>query len=255
MSTSNFLPKISIVTVVLNQKDLLAKTIDSVSSQDYINLEHVLIDGGSSDGTVEFIQKLKSPQIKSISEPDQGIYDAMNKGAKIAEGDWVIFLNSGDLFAGKTILSEVFSNYDTRQDLIYGDTFFISDGAEELISARDVTMLWQALPFNHNSLFVKRDVLLEHPFEMDYKIVADSEFVIWAYKQGKSFHNTKIAINKYERGGYSDINSVMRTVERWKLVSDSSLKPQSEINDYYFQRLLWEESCQDYLRRTYNIKI
>lgn len=255
MSISRSLPKISIVTVVLNDRDLFAKTVDSVSSQDYSNLEHVIVDGGSSDGTVEFIKTLNSTQVKWVSEPDKGIYDAMNKGVLIADGDWVIFLNAGDCFVSSTVVSEVFVEIGARQDLIYGDTYFISDGVEELVAAQDPEMLWQALNFNHNSLFAKREILSEHPFTSEYKIVADSEFVIWAYQRGKSFFNTARPINNYERGGYSDVNSVMRTVERWKLVSDMRLKPQSEINDYYFQRLLWEESCRNYLLRTYNTRI
>ena len=255
MNISDYLPKISIITVVLNDKNLLIKTIKSVTSQDYSNLEHIIIDGGSFDGTIKFIEKLKSDKFKWTSEPDMGIYDAMNKGLKLSDGEWVIFLNAGDCFASNTIVSEVFKNIDARKDLIYGNTLFISDKKEELIEAKEPETLWRALNFNHNSLFTKRELLEEHPFNLEYKIVADSEFVIWAYKQSKSFFNTKILINKYNRGGYSDINSVMRTVERWKLVSDMQMKPQSQINDYYFQRLLWEKSCQKYLLKTYNVKI
>ena len=98
-------------------------------------------------------------------------------------------------------------------------------------------------------------MLIEHPFIEQFNIVADSEFVIWAHQSGKSFHNAGIVVNTYQRGGYSDINSVMRTVERWKLVSDRRMKTTQEINDYYFQRLLWEDSCRDYLKKSYNVSI
>lgn len=254
MSTS-YKPLISVVTVVLNDQHALRKTAQSVLKQNYKNIEYIIIDGGSIDGTVEFVKSLEPANVKWISETDKGIYHAMNKGTNLSLGEWVIFLNAGDIFVDESVITDVFTTRPYCYDLIYGDTYFVESDTETLVCARSPELLWQALNFNHNSLFTRREILIEHPFTDQYKIVADSEFVIWAYQSGKSFHNTGIAINKYNVGGYSDMNSVMRTVERWKLVSDTKMKNQFEINNYYFQRLLWEDSCKDYLFKTYNIKI
>lgn len=248
-------PKISVITVTRNDYEALRATTDSIQNQIYQNIEHVIVDGDSTDQTKAWLETLTTDNLVWKSEPDKGIYDAMNKGVRMCCGHWVIFMNAGDRFHDAEVVEEIFARRQVREDLIYGDTVFISDGKEELVAAKEVDLLWQAMVFNHNSLFARRSVLLEHPFIDQYNIVADSEFVIWAHQSGKSFHNTGLVINTYQRGGYSDINSVLRTVERWKLVSDRRMKPTQEINDYYFQRLLWEDSCRDYLKKSYNVSI
>ncbi len=252
-------PRISVVTVTLNDCAALEKTTVSVRAQDYTDIEHVVIDGGSNDGTIAWLGSQGGsqghPNLKWKSETDRGIYDAMNKGVRMSSGHWVIFLNSGDAFYQDDVVRQIFRDQQARADLIYGDTVFVDGEKSELIAAREIDSLWQAMIFNHNSLFTKRSVLLEHPFVEQYNIVADSEFVIWAHQSGKQFFNAGVTVNTYQRGGYSDIHSVLRTVERWKLVSDKRLKPLEEINDYYFQRLLWEESCKAYLKKSYNISI
>lgn len=248
---------VTVVSVTLNEKDALDKTIQSVLGQNYPKLEHVIVDGGSTDGSLDIIKSYSADNfsIKWISEGDNGIYDAMNKGVRLAEGKWINFLNSGDTFKNKKVISQVVKEITPSDDLVYGDTCFISDDKQEIILATNPDTLWQAINFNHNSLFVRRELLLEHPFDKNYKIVADSEFVIWCYKKGYCFKNTKIVINNYPRGGYADENSIMRTIERWKLVSDYKMKEQDEINQYYFQRLLWEDYYKEFLKKQYNLII
>ncbi len=249
------LPEITAVTVTRNDAAALEQTIASVWQQDYTNLSHLIVDGQSTDETVVLLKRHQREKLRWISEPDDGIYDAMNKGVRLSAGHWVIFLNAGDTFHRADVVSEIFDRQRCHADLIYGDTIFIDGDQSELIRAREPEFLWQAMIFNHNSLFTRRSVLLEHPFEAQYRIVADSEFVIWALQSGKTFHNSGITVNTYRRGGFSDVNSVLRTVERWKLVSDKRMKSTQEINDYYFQRLLWEESCKSYLEKQYNVCI
>jgi glycosyltransferase involved in cell wall biosynthesis len=252
---SKFLPEITVVTVTRNDAPALQHTIESVRQQDYPNIHHIIVDGGSTDGTSALLQQHQRENLRWISEPDDGIYDAMNKGVLMSSGHWIIFLNAGDTFHRADVVSEIFDRQSPDADLIYGDTIFIDGDRAELIKARAAEFLWQAMIFNHNSLFTRRSVLLEHPFVDQYRIVADSEFVIWAFQSGKTFHNSGITVNTYRRGGFSDVNSVLRTVERWKLVSDKRMKPTHEINDYYFQRLLWEDSCKSYLEKQYNVSI
>ena len=246
---------VTIVTVTLNEKPALERTIQSVESQKYPAIEHVIIDGGSGDGSVDTIRQYANAGVTWVSEPDGGIYDAMNKGTRMAQGVWINFMNSGDTFANESIVSELVKRIQPDDDLVYGDTKFISENSEEVVKAKGPETLWQALNFNHNSLFVRRELLLKHPFNLDYSIVADSEFVIWCYKNGCNFKNTGLVINNYMRGGYSDENSIMRSIERWKLVSDYKLQGRDQINEYYFQRLLWEEFYRDYLKKRYNCSV
>ncbi|MEP1967467.1 MAG: glycosyltransferase, partial [Nonlabens ulvanivorans] len=115
-------PKVTVVTVVLNMPDLLERTIKSVLAQNYPNLEYVIVDGGSNTQTLDVIRKYESHIDFWNSEPDKGIYDAMNKGAKCASGTWVNFLNAGDTFISDTTVADVFEIADFNDDLIYGDT-------------------------------------------------------------------------------------------------------------------------------------
>lgn len=234
---------------------MYALIVQAYLAQDYPNLEYVIIDGGSDSETLDVIKKYESHIDFWISEPDKGIYDAMNKGAKYATGTWVNFLNAGDTFISDSTVTEVFKIANVDDDLIYGDTLFQDEAGEKVVKASDPEHLWRAMVFNHNSLFVRTSLQREHPFSYSYKIVADSEFIIWCYVNGKKFKNVGISINTYESGGYADQNSVMRSVERWKVVSDYKLKPQQEINDFYFQRLLWEDSCKAYLKTNYKVNL
>ena len=118
------LPKISIVTVVFNAVKTLQETIESVLSQSYENVEFIIVDGGSTDGTIDILKGCSSPKITWKSEPDKGIYDAMNKGIKMASGEWIYFLGADDTFYNNNVLEKIFSNPDNREfDLLYGNAY------------------------------------------------------------------------------------------------------------------------------------
>jgi glycosyltransferase involved in cell wall biosynthesis len=153
-------PIITIVTVTFNAEEYLEKTILSVIEQDYKNIEYIIVDGGSTDKTIEIIKKYEKNIYLWISESDKGIYDAMNKGVKYANGEFVNFMNAGDVFFDNTVCSRIFSNEITA-DLIYGDTiFYDNSGNENLVKAKSLDKLWEAMIFNHNSLFAKKDLLV-----------------------------------------------------------------------------------------------
>lgn len=118
--------KISIITVCFNSKDFIQQTIDSVAAQSYPNIEHVIIDGGSTDGTVAILEANKA-KINYISEPDKGIYDAMNKGVKLATGDAIGTLGAGDFYPNNTIISKVAAAFEQyKTDAIYGDKQYVN---------------------------------------------------------------------------------------------------------------------------------
>jgi glycosyltransferase involved in cell wall biosynthesis len=118
--------KISIITVCFNSKDFIRKTLETVASQDYQNIEHVVVDGGSTDGTVAILKEYKS-KIVFISEPDKGIYDAMNKGVKLATGDAIGTLGAGDFYPNNQVISKVAASFEKyKTDAIYGDKQYVN---------------------------------------------------------------------------------------------------------------------------------
>ncbi|OHX64931.1 glycosyltransferase family 2 protein [Flammeovirga pacifica] len=120
--------KISIITASFNNKKTLQQTIHSVLSQDYDNIEYIIIDGGSTDGTVEMISSYGNKITTFISEPDEGIYDALNKGVRLATGDVVGFMHSDDFFASTTIVSEIAQTFkNTHVDAVYGDLHYVAE--------------------------------------------------------------------------------------------------------------------------------
>ena len=114
--------KVSIIIVSLNTKYFFLKTVNSVLAQSYKEREIIVVDGNSTDGTIDIIKKMKKKFSKVIIEKDRGIYDAMNKGSRLVSGEWVIFLNSGDVFYNKNTLSDIFKQSITKKDIIYGNT-------------------------------------------------------------------------------------------------------------------------------------
>ena len=120
--TSETHPRVSIITVTYNAESLLERTLQSVLSQRYADKEIVVVDGQSSDGTVAVIKRHAAAIQSWVSEPDKGIYDAMNKGVRMATGDWILFMNAGDTFASDDVLQRLFDAVDPAQaDVIYGD--------------------------------------------------------------------------------------------------------------------------------------
>jgi glycosyltransferase involved in cell wall biosynthesis len=131
---TNYKPNLTIITVCFNDADQLEKTILSVINQTYSNYEYVIIDGASTDGTANIIKKYSDKINVWVSEPDNGIYDAMNKGLDKAKGEWVNFMNAGDTFASNTVLADVFSfEYPDYIKFLYSDNYYLrKDGTERL---------------------------------------------------------------------------------------------------------------------------
>lgn len=200
------LPKISVVTINYNMGDELAGTIESVLSQDYPNLEYIVIDGGSSDNSVDVIKRY--PGIHYwISERDKGRYYAMNKGVEAATGDWVIFINSGDRFHDPSVVTDVFQAQDhSGTDLVYGHVLrrYPTEGVQRVIPAQDLSTLPLRMPCSHQSLFARRSLLLEHPFSPDLSIAADHDFMLRARLAGGQFKKVERTISIFSTGGISD---------------------------------------------------
>ena len=149
------MPKLSIITINLNNKDGLRKTIESVISQTFEDFEYILIDGASTDGSVEVISQFETRLKYWISEPDNGIYHAMNKGIKKAKGDYCLFLNSGDYLDNSTILECIFES-NHKEELLYGN--FMINGFNQTFTMPDYLSFntFLDVSIGHHASFIKR---------------------------------------------------------------------------------------------------
>jgi len=233
---SGAIDKISVVTVTYNAKDVVAETIESVLNQTYSNVEYIIIDGASTDGTLEVVDLYKEIIDHFISEPDNGTYDAMNKAIDIASGEWIIFVNAGDFFVNNRTIADVFAHaINENIDFIYGDYIWKGDKQDVRVNSRPLDLMWQRISFSHQSLFTRTRLMKEKKFDLKYKIVSDYNFYFSCYMEGCRFEKVDMPISVFRAGGLSDINFFKRTFERWKVVT--RYKKGLKIHWYYLQLL------------------
>jgi glycosyltransferase involved in cell wall biosynthesis len=216
-------PKISIITVVYNGETLIERTIQSVLNQSYSNIEYIIIDGASTDSTMNIIKKYQSKIALLHSGKDRGIYDAMNRGLKDATGDYVLFLNAGDLLFSEDTLEKVFAS-GSDADVYYGNTAVIDEQGNILGDRRlspPENLDWKSLRYgmcvSHQSFIPKR--LLCDFYNLDYSISADIDWVIQALKQAEKIENTHQYISKFLAGGTSNTKRKKALLERFSILS------------------------------------
>lgn len=180
--------KISIITVVYNNVALIEKTIKNVLKQTYSNIEYIIIDGGSTDGTLDVIKKY-SNLTTWISEPDNGIYDAMNKGAQMASGEWIIYRNCGDFFFAPTIIEEVMAEYeDNGEDYIGCNVRFFKENYYKDMRPNILSKhYFEAMPLWHQACLIRRTTQLKYPYNLKYKNSADNDFFIHTFIDGSKY--------------------------------------------------------------------
>ncbi len=205
-------PFFSVITITYNAEKKIRHTIETVFTQSCKDYEYILIDGASTDSTGDIIESYKGEFEKNkidyrfISEKDNGIYDAMNKGIRMARGKWIGFMNAGDYYWDKMVLEKVklFAQNNDNTDVIYGDTMvYKSNGLTRLEKARPIDSIIDDIPFCHQSSFVKNVLMTEHPFNLKYRIGADYDFFVFCYMNNKSFRYFQEIISIYEFEGLS----------------------------------------------------
>ena len=219
----NFSPKISIITVVFNGRQTLETTIKSIINQSYPNIEYIIIDGKSTDNTVEIIKKYESQISAWISEPDKGIYDAMNKGIDLSTGDYLWYINSGDEIANYDTLERIFTS-NTDVDIYYGDTVMIDSLGQEIGNRRLTPpehLTWKSFKrgmlVSHQSFIVKKK-LINH-YNLTYKFSADFEWCLTALKKTDNIFNTHLILSKFLDGGITKQNIAAGLKERFKIMA------------------------------------
>lgn len=217
-------PKVSIITVVYNNKINFIKTLNSVKRQDYSNIEYIVIDGGSTDGTLDVIKQNESVISKWISETDKGIYDAMNKGINLATGDYIWFLNGGDMIHSDNTLNEIFSTGENA-DVYYGDTELVDDEGKSYgkrkLKTPPENLSWRSMidgmVVTHQSLIIKKEIIPQ--YNLKFKHCADIDWTIKILKSSKVIINTHKIISRFLLGGYSRKNTISSLFERIKILS------------------------------------
>lgn len=201
--------KITVVTVCYNVALTIESTIQSVINQTYKNIEYIIIDGGSKDGTVDVIKKYSDCITYWISEPDRGIYDAMNKGLNRATGDYINFMNAGDIFTSANVVEDVVKRISQKDDVIYGDSACAkSDGTTVLYPVTmDIGRLSQGPVYRHNASFTKTSVHKKVPFDLSlkekFKYALDYNQIFNMWRLGYKFRHIDVNVVIYEEVGIS----------------------------------------------------
>lgn len=231
---------ISVVTVTFNAENFIEPTILSVCAQKNKNFEFLLIDGASKDNTVnkvkDLLKEYKFPQenVVIVSERDKGMCDAMNKGVQKAKGDYILFLNGGDCFYNEDVIDELENSVRMDPaDAIYGKTMMIFYEGRGIYDENEEKGD-PIMPFIHQSVIVKREHLLAHPFDLSYKILADREFFYWMRQNNMSFLFQPYIVSIYDaREGGSENHPYIIACEGDRIVG-------LDKNPFYWlRRLRW----------------
>ena len=207
--------KVTVVTVTRNACEALKKTIESVKAQTYPDIEYIVVDGASSDGTRELLENTN--EIRWISEPDKGIYDAMNKGVDMSTGEWIIFMNAGDTFASDDALVKVFSNFGCETaDVIYGDV--VKRG--HVCVAPDKIVDGHRMFFCHQSCLAKAIRLIETPFDITHPLSADFKWVKTMIKQGRRFVHVDVPIAVFDTEGVSNTSRSRGLADNIRVINE-----------------------------------
>ena len=197
-------PLVSIITVCRNAASTLAMTIENAADQNYQNKEIIVVDGASTDNSVEIIKQHSAMITKWVSEPDKGIYDAMNKGVRMASGKWVIFMNAGDSFTTPDVLRQVFAE-PQRSDIIYGDVVKQRNDGSYYVHMAEHVHNSHRMFFCHQSSLVRRALLLETPFDISHRYSADFKFFKLMLFAGHTFCKVPFPISNFDTNGVSNL--------------------------------------------------
>ena len=200
--------KYSIITVNYNNKDGLRATIESVVSQTFRDFEFIVIDGGSTDGSVDVLKEYNDKITYWVSEPDKGIYNGMNKGIAKATGDYLNFMNSGDCFYADDVLQRV-ADYNSQADFIVGRDYHYNErlqrGHASIQPPRTTMMHFFVATLDHQSSFIRRELLADSPYDESHRLVSDWIFYVEKIVgEGRQVQFIPDIVCRREEGGLSE---------------------------------------------------
>lgn len=248
--------RLTIITINYNNCRGLKKTIESILCQTWRDFEWIVIDGGSTDGSKELIEQYQDHFTYWCSEPDKGIYNAMNKGIIKAKGDYLNFMNSGDSFHSSDVLEKVFS-INIKSDILYGDANRIDKEKENIhLYPRKLSIHYLLTDgFCHQATFIKTSLLKNGGYREDYKIIADwYHFIKW-FRQGKSFSHTGFVIADYDMSGLSANSHELLLQETYRMYDDIFGKENRKlIEESVAMQHKWDSYDNEDLERAFRIK-
>jgi glycosyltransferase involved in cell wall biosynthesis len=215
--------KISIITVVYNSEKYIRRTIESIVGQDYPAIEYIIIDGKSKDTTMQIVNEYRDRIAVVVSEPDKGLYDAMNKGLRLATGSYVLYINSGDALSSPTLLSDIFNNVPADSDVIYGDTQITDEDGNILHNRRHRPpehLTWRdykrGMLVCHQSFIAKRTLCNE--YDTQYRYAADFDWCLNILLKSRVVTNYGKDISLFMDGGQTKRTIVPGLKERYRIM-------------------------------------
>ncbi len=204
---------------------MIEKTLKSVIEQSYSNKEYVVIDGASTDGTKKIVERYIDSIDFFMSEPDNGIYHAMNKAVGVAKGEWVIFMNAGDVFVDNAVLEKVSYSLSATIDVLYGDILTSRNTELVLKEAPSEIKSMHRMPFCHQAVFTRTSLLRSFPFDEKYKMSADFKLYKQLNRENATFRRLPLPITIYDRTGLSNSQrarglgeniAVIKEIDNWQ---------------------------------------
>lgn len=232
-------PVLTVVTVCYNAEKNIKKTLESLLRQSSSEFEYLIIDGQSTDGTLDIIDeymekfKEKGINVRLLSEPDKGIYDAMNKGIKYAKGQWVEFLNAGTDYCSDNVLYDVCKTLETTNaEVVYGDFIRvpIDERPKVKVDTSDLHMLKKEMSLGHEATFFNRKMHKSFPYNININISADYNAILKMYLSGIKFQHIKIFIENYYEDGFSSQNRVKGAKQCMKIRMYYGIIPNTFLN-------------------------
>ena len=217
--------KLSVITVTYNAEHTLERTLRSVGEQSYPHIEHVIVDGKSSDGTIQLVRRYENEHMLWVSEQDKGLYDAMNKAAQMAGGDYLCFLNAGDTFYAADSVEKMMraTGAGEEPDIIYGETAIVDEEGSFLHMRRlraPEKLTWksfkQGMLVCHQAFIVKRELF--EPYDLSYRFSSDFDWCIRMMKKSKNLHNAHLTLINYLHEGMTTINRKASLKERYRIM-------------------------------------
>lgn len=222
--------KLSIITINYNNSQGLRRTIESVIGQSFRNIEYIIIDGGSIDGSKDIIEEYEDYISYWVSEPDSGIYNAMNKGIRASHGEYLLFLNSGDVLHNNTVLESVDPCFG-KAELLLGKVLYENSGQTNDLP-KEITMLrFYCKSVPHPSTFIRRDVMIKYMYDESLRIVSDWKFFVQSFIFGNaSYIQMDLIVTDFDTSGISATNKVLVERERRQVLEE--LLPERIRKDY-----------------------
>jgi glycosyltransferase involved in cell wall biosynthesis len=220
-------PKFSVITITYNAEQTLEDTIQSVITQNYHHIEYIIVDGASKDGTMKIVERYRDKISVVVSEPDRGLYDAMNKGMHLATGDYLCFLNAGDCFHEDDTLLNVVHSLNGKSelpDIIYGNTALVDSEGHFLRMRRlapPEKLTWRSFRHGmlvcHQAFFMKRTKAVD--YDLRYRFSADFDWCIRCMKRSETMHNTHLTLIDYLSEGMTTQNHKASLKERFRIMA------------------------------------